>query len=187
LEDDFFFNPKIKEVKHRENISLFLKQNENKPFIYLLGCVPTLIVPFDRNNYRGTLTGAMHCVIYNKFIRTKIEFINQSTIKDWDGLAMTSLFNYKYIYYTPLCYQLFPETENSKNWGDEYGILKIFPIMYFRLNSLLGMDKMPEPGYSVHYFFSKLFFFIILVIIILIGIKIPYYYKRNGKVNRIKH
>jgi hypothetical protein len=49
------------------------------------------------------------------------------------------------MYNEPLCYQLFPETENQKYWGKNVvGIIK-----------LLKLDTQVEPGYSIAYIASR--------------------------------
>ena len=67
----------------------------------------------------------------------------------------------RYIYYKPLCYQLFPETENSKNW-----------LVYFYLSTIakalikiINLDKYIEPGYTIMYNFSVYIFFVIILLL----------------------
>jgi hypothetical protein len=181
LEDDFIFSEKIKEDFHKNNITSFLKKNSHKPYYYLLGCVPILQVPYDSYNYRPILCGGTHAVIYNNKMKDIILSHKQEDIKDWDDLGIW--LTYKYTYYTPLCYQLFPETENSKSWGMNNNFL----IYWLKQSAkvvfnMLNMDKSIEPGYSIFYILSKIlpflivffvFFFIVFVIMfIVIVIKI---------------
>ena len=164
LEDDFIFDPKIKEPLHKKNLINFLNNNTNNPYVYLLGCVPMLLIPYNYYHYKPFLSGGMHSVIYNKKMIEIILSTKQTTISDWDEFGIW--YNYKYTYYTPLCYQLFPVTENSKSWGGRNNFIisyikQLGPIFLHSLN----MDKSIEPGYSILYIFSKLLFVLIILII----------------------
>ena len=91
----------------------------------------------------------------------------QRSIPDWDYLGIWA--RYKYTYYTPLCYQLFPETENSKSWGqNETAIMHYITQLGPSILRLLNMDKSAEPGYSRLYIFSKILFW--LVILFMVGL-----------------
>jgi len=166
LEDDVIFSEKIKEQRHRDNICKFLKNTENSISPYCLGCAPNIIFPVDLNNYAGVM-GGMHCVIFNKNTRQKILPINPEKIKEWDGYFYTAYPYYQYMYYLPLCYQLWPETENSKNWGAEYGILQVCVKLMTRLHKLLKLDKQVEPGYTILYIFAKMFGLLFFLAVIL--------------------
>jgi hypothetical protein len=167
LEDDFFFSNKIKEETHINNVTQFLNSHQNKPCLYLLGCVPMCMVPYNSTHYWPIFSGGMHANIYNKAMRDIIINTKQHTILDWDEFCIWN--SYKYTYYIPLCYQLFPETENSKTWGKNNSIF----IHYFKqlgpnILRLLNMDKQAEPGYTIAYIFSKLIFWIVIFLIIYI-------------------
>jgi len=177
LEDDFIFSEKIKEDYHINNVNTFLKNNQGNPFIYLLGCEPYFLMPYDNNNYRGLMTGGTHAVIYNKQMRMIIMEHDQIYIKNHDEYFMINFYNYKYAYYTPLVYQLYPDTDNQSNWGAEFGdnlIIKWVTYSIIFLHKLLKMNIQPEPGYSFFYFFSKLLFFIILFVVLFILYKVSY-------------
>jgi len=159
LEDDFIFSEKIKEEQHQTNVLRFLEENTTKPFLYLLGCIPIVVLPYDYHNYIGLVTGGMHCVIFNKAMRDIVLLEDQETLRDWDFIFMLDKTSYKYIYYTPLCYQLFPVTENSKRWGQEYSILlEIGSQISFHIFLFMNMANSPEPGFSMMYVFSKMLF-----------------------------
>jgi hypothetical protein len=98
---------------------------------------------------------------------------NPETIADWDGYFSTTYPFYQYIYYLPLCYQLFTDTENSKNWGAEYGTLAVMCAKtVMRLNKLLKLDKQPEPGFTIIYILAKMLSLLLLLVIILFIYKI---------------
>ena len=82
-------------------------------------------------------------------------------ILDWDAWHSNC-----YTYYEPLCYQLFPETENQKHWGSDGNIFfTYFAKMCVRL---LGLDKTPEPGYTILYIIGKCLFYVYILFYILV-------------------
>jgi hypothetical protein len=164
LEDDFIFSEKIKNVSTRANISTFLNNHKNGDLQYLLGCIPLIQVPctLDCKHYRIVASLATHAVIYTKSNREKILQVDQINIVDWDKYSNFN--NERFLYYEPLCYQLFPETENSKQWGDNL-FLKLFFIIVKGFIPLFKLDTQVEPGYSICYFLSKIILFFILFII----------------------
>jgi hypothetical protein len=174
LEDDFIFNEKIKNTQHIKNINHFLidHNNASQPFIYLLGCIPYIQIPYDYNT-NIVLSGGTHACIYSKQIREQILKTIQTKIKDWDLFCNFNYVLNKYTYYTPLCYQLFPETDNAKQWGDSDWFTRIIGIMLLNIFKMVGLDKNIEPGYSIFYGFSKFaFYFLIIIIIVIIYISL---------------
>jgi len=165
LEDDFIFSEKIKEKENCENICEFIKSKEGEPMHYLLGCIPYIQIPrsFDFK-HSNIYSCGLHAVIYNKKYRIKILNTDLSNVKDWD--IFNNHFFSHYTYYLPLCYQLFPETENSKNWGSENIVYLIIGKIQFFIFQLLGLNKSVEPGYSFFYMFSKIIFFLLVFILI---------------------
>ena len=163
LEDDFIFSKKIKHINHINNINNTIKKLGNTDFIYILGCIPFLIIPYDYNNYNALFCGT-HSIIYSKQHRINILNINQKDIADWDVLH-NNIINFKQImYYTPLCYQLFPETENSKSWflkSPTFKKLVMFSIKLF------GLDKNVEPGYSNIYNINKIISIVLIIVLII--------------------
>jgi len=186
LEDDFFFTDKIYDVSTRKSICEFLNSKKNENYQYLLGCVPLIQMPYslDLKHYTSLVSLGTHAVIYSKKNRKILLEEKQTNIKDWD------IYNWKnstrYIYVEPLCYQLFLETENAKNWGSEnllmyiLGRITMFVFNYFKL------DKQIEPGYPFFYIFSKIILFFIIFSIILFLILfltriIPNKFTKNNK------
>jgi hypothetical protein len=165
LEDDFIFSEKIKNVSTRVNICTFLNNHKNENFQYLLGCIPLMQVPctLDCKHYKIIASLATHSVIYTKSNREKILQVEQTKIVDWDKYSNFNI--ERFLYCEPLCYQLFPETENSKHWGDNL-FLKLFFIIVKGFVPLLKLDTQVEPGYTICYFLSKIILFFILFIII---------------------
>ena len=61
----------------------------------------------------------MHSVIYSRKNRETCmkRYVNDTNnTRDWDMLNNLYSKN-RYTYYTPLCYQLFEDTDNSNSWG----------------------------------------------------------------------
>ena len=166
LEDDFMFSPKIKEEEHTQNICTFLKETDNYPVFYLLGCVPLLLIPYDFNHYKSLVTGGTHAVVINEKMRNIILSETQDQIDDWDKFPGLNYYNYKYTYYTPLCYQLFQDTDNSKIWGGNNIFSQLYCKIGFYIFYALNMHKQVEPGYSVFYIFSKTTIIVVAILIL---------------------
>jgi hypothetical protein len=152
LEDDFLFTPSPTLQTSCTEIDDFLQTRGNK-FIYYLGSLPYLQSTGFSNHNQLYLSTGSHACIYSKSLRTHIlEDYKQSEIIDWDAFHTMNLWHYpRYIYHQPLCYQLFPPTENSKHWYNPFGFARLVKFTH----SMVGVDKQVEPGYSRMYLFSK--------------------------------
>jgi len=168
LEDDFIFNPIIKNKSIINEINLFLKKNVDKKICFNLGGIPILLYPninIYKNIYKTLFCLTSHGILYNKNIQNDILCKKtQDKNKHWDEF-LTKNYNI-YIYKEPLCYQTFPKTDNQKYWSgsdlNKYITLKIIKI--------LKLDKQIQPGYKIIYnslFFINYSIFIMLLIIIL--------------------
>ena len=96
---------------------------------------------------------------------------NKTEFTDWDYYTHSTFT--RYMYPEPLCYQLFPETENQNNWHSFSG------LTYVLLNiiKVLKLDKQTEPGYTFFYNLSKalyVFLLIFLIIFILFILHLTY-------------
>lgn len=152
LEDDFFFRSDIQKECHE--IDEFLKTNS--AFIYYLGVIPWIqTLGFSHN--RLYLSTGMHACIYSKQLRDHVLEYKQSDIIDWD-LFHNSMYS-RYTFYRPLCYQLFTPTENSKQWYNPMRLGDVVKLVF----SITGVNKKAEPGYTIHYIFSKFIFLCILL------------------------
>lgn len=153
LEDDFIFSQEIKKQQHLDRVNSFLFEKNNEEFIYYLGCVPILIAPatFDFQQYYSFKSLCTHAIIYSQKVRSATLNLN---LKHWDVIIERSIAT-RYLYYMPLCYQTFPETENKQTWGEKDNIV-ISSIKSWTIK-FLNMDKEPEPGYSRLYTLSKIF------------------------------
>jgi hypothetical protein len=172
LEDDFVFNEKINEKEHIDNINAFLEKKSGDNFIYFLGAVPWFLIPYDSYNYRCILSTGTHSVIYSKSHRDNFlhNFNRKMLVTDWD-INYNINFTSRFIYYTPLCYQICDNSVNSKatKFENKYLSFASDIVTYCNYNiifKILGIHKNPEPGYSIFYFYSKFIFYIALLILI---------------------
>ena len=172
LEDDFMFNEKIKKESIRNDICSFLNNNKDKDYQYFLGCLPSLWFPYtiDLKHFINICSTGTHAVIYTKKNRERLLNVNQKDITDWDCFSFTH--SRRYMYCEPLCYQLFPDTENSKYWGTHSYFTYIVSQIGKKILKIFKLDIQPEPGYSFFYMFSKIFGFIIIILIFVIVYKI---------------
>ncbi len=171
LEDDFIFNKEIKNKKHINSINKFLKKKQGEEFIYFLGCIPYLMLPNITNSKHlyNLKSAGTHSIIYSKKIRQNIMDNYKDILfkyKDWDFNA--NMLKNRYAYYKCLCYQLFPETENSKNWLNFNPVLKFLSKIVLIIFKILKLDKQTEPGTSIMYGFSQSIIFILAIILIAI-------------------
>jgi len=155
LEDDFMFSPDIKDVNVLNMVNRFIQSKDDDAFIYYLGCVPLIILPNDWNHYLSIKSFATHSIIYSK--KSRALFTKNMEYKHWDVILEKSISN-KYLYYKPLCYQLFPETENKKSWAEKDGTFLMSWIKNATIQ-VLGLDKHAEFGFFILYCLAKFLFF----------------------------
>ena len=163
LEDDFIFNDRMNDPKVSNDINTFINDKDNEEFMYMLGALPHLQIPYKNKHYTLCISSGTHASIYSKKLRDDIlDNVPVDTVGDWD--VYTNLNCSRYIYEEPLCYQLFPDTENSKYWINYFGIST---ALRSYLKSL-ELDTKAEPGYSTCYTNSRKRIFYILIFIIII-------------------
>jgi hypothetical protein len=177
LEDDFIFNPEVKEQIHYENINNFILKKNNEEFIYYLGCNPILILPYtyDLKHYISYKSLSMHAIIYSKKARSKPFNLH---LKHWDVIVEEGI-QTKYLYYKPLCYQTYPDTENKLTWGEKDSIV----ISYIKniVIKSLNLDTKVEPGFTILYIFAKILPLILSLLLIIIVIIIFYSFINKNK------
>jgi hypothetical protein len=182
LEDDFIFNSNIKNRETLQNINHFLNKYKETQFIYYLGCNPIFIIPYtlDLKHYKSYKSCSTHSIIYSK--KTRQTNLNLY-LKHWDVIMENNIKN-RYLYYIPLCYQTYPDTENKETWVEKDNIV----IFYIKKKSIqiLNLDKFPEPGFTIIYTFSKLLFVIISILIIYLLYKYLFIFYLKNK-NKHKH
>jgi hypothetical protein len=186
LEDDFLFSDRIKITKHVQEINNFLISNIQSDIQYLLGMVPYIMMPyiFNTNHYISIMSTGAHAVIYTKKNRERILLEKEENIKDWD--IYNTFYSKQYSYHIPLCYQLFPETENRKKWGSHHFFIEICGKICVYIYKYFNLDVSVEPGYSYFYFFSKILFFILLFTLIIIIFYISKYFQTIFFIKNMK-
>lgn len=176
LEDDFIFDNKITNKKIINEINYFIKKNEDEIFYFNLGPIPLLFYPninlYD-NIYRCYSCLATHATIYPKKIRTEILKYKNTPIKVYDLFLTNKFKNYFYKY--PLCYQIFPQTENKNMWYENNFIGKIISNANNRLYDMIKIDKTPQPGYNIIYYTSFIINYSIFILLIIIILYIIYF------------
>ena len=182
LEDDFIFDEKIKDKKIINEISNFLNKNINLIDIYALGVLPQIILPYYKNTFYITLSGGTHGMIYSDKFINKTLSIDTYTLYDWDIYTRQNAT--KFLYKYPLCYQLFPQTENTQNWGDIFGIK--YDDIYRPVIKYLELDKKID-GYFIFYNISKLLGILILFICFFILYKSTVFVSKLNYCNNRNH
>ena len=158
LEDDFIFNEKIKDKTVQKNVMKFIKKNNYD--IYLLGVLPFIQKTYDNNTSISISGIGMHACIYShKFIKNTLQ-LDKTKITDWDYFTRTTCTGY--IYNEPLCYQLFPETENQNEWGNYFNLKKI--LLY--IIKKLKLDVQVEPGYAYFYNISRVIYGLCVILLV---------------------
>jgi hypothetical protein len=61
LEDDFIFSEKVFDPRILSTVNQFISARTDTNFIYLLGCLPQLMVPYDSQHYTPRTVGWNTC------------------------------------------------------------------------------------------------------------------------------
>jgi hypothetical protein len=179
LEDDFIFNKDIRLTRHKTNINKFLMENSNKKFIYHLGALPFITIPYNLYTYTS-LCLAAHASIFTAKAQTYIlDYAINNDIDDWDMFLLKKI--WRYVYYTPMCYQIFPETENKLNWKQ----MELLTYTTNKFISYTNFDKQPEPATSYIYIIANLVSFILLILILFIVYMVISYFKLVKVVSKL--
>ena len=163
LEDDYLFKQTPTLQESCNDIDNYINTLGTKKFIYYLGCVPYLQSTGFTNHNNLYLSSGTHACIYSKELRNHIlqDYV-QTDIIDWDVFHIMNLWNYpKYIYYKPLCCQIYQVTENSKHWYNPFGMSNVIKFTH----SVTKVNNMVEPGHTIHYALSKLTYVLILFLL----------------------
>ena len=156
FEDDFFFDYNINQFII-DDIGKFI--SNNKFHIYNLGSVLHLVLPDYKTNIKCLISTSAQSVIYNHtYIEYYIDNYEENNIKIQNDLFWNKLDIIKYTYYKPICFQLYPKTENRKNW-------KLSAIADFFIN-LIKLDVKHQPGYIIGNISSYIVSFYIIYLIV---------------------
>ena len=179
LEDDFIFISDIHKENHLSNINNFLLEKKSEKMMYYLGCLLWLQVPYNSHTNINLMSSGTHSVVYTYSARLELMKKKVIPVFDWDIYNNCFSCIRRYVYKQPLCYQLFPETENSKNWPSLFGFDPV--KLYIKYNNL---DTQLENGYTNTYIFAKILGYLLLcfiIYIIIISCIIFYrYIKKNN-------
>jgi hypothetical protein len=170
LEDDYFFGEGIRNSEVVEDIVTFLRKLESRPFLYSLGCLPFFSLPaeidkpFCRHFFGPFL--ATHSCLYSKAYRDDVlQRRHQLRRTDWEIINPTCFF-----YHEPLCFQLFPATENRRKWGQQ-----LIPAMYSLVQAgadwfvpFFALDSSIN-GYYLLYFLAKWWILIVIVVYLVLS------------------
>jgi hypothetical protein len=172
LEDDFIFADDIKNPMHLDNINSFLIEKKHENMIYYLGCIPIIIAPCQIifQQYYSFKSCCTHAIIYSQKVRKANLNLN---LKHWDVIIENGVSS-RYLYYKPLCYQTFPETENKQTWGAKDNQL-VVTVKNWTIK-MLNLDKTPEPGYAMLYAFSKVLGIVLLYMMYLFAKFLLFYF-----------
>ena len=162
LEDDFIFSQEIFNINVRYQIDNFLEKYNNLTFCYYLGCLPYIQIKTFQYYNILLLSSGTHSVIYNKNFIEYIILQDKRKIIDWD-VYLNQNYIKRFIYYKPICYQIFIETNNSKYWYNPFYLADLIKLSH----KYLEVNIKPEPGFSIMYFFSCLIFIIFLIIFLI--------------------
>ena len=124
IEDDFIWSEKL-DNKDIISINKFINKNKNL-CQYNLGPKPTIIDPLSiilqHEHIKLLIKGGTHASIYtHKGILETLSQFKKTTKKDID--VVTNFISNKYCYYKPICFQLYTNTTNSKEWSDDLDII----------------------------------------------------------------
>ena len=183
LEDDFFFHKETR--NHIIHIDEFLGNNQYSEFLYFLGCIPLVSIPALGHHNQVMFSVAAHAVVYSELYRDGILRVKQSDIHDWDVFQFTHRPFNKYMYHRPICYQLFPETENSKTWGNQNPAMRFLAKILIKILQIMKLDVQAEPSYSILYFVSKLLI-PLFVLIVCFFLVYPYFIRSRKFIRRNK-
>ena len=177
LEDDFIFDDRILDKNVLQDLDNFINNNDFD--IYSFGIIPMIVTPFLLTKHPKITKGdCAHSTILTKNIREELTD-NYENNKNWlknynghiDAIYTEGNYNY-YTYYKPLCYQIFPETENMSTWGEGLNIIeRTGNKVYFFFISLMKLDKQPQPGFDIAYILA----YIVSISLYLLIIYIIYY------------
>ena len=156
LEDDFFFDERIHNNKVKNDIITFVKRmSSHDKFVYTMGCLPILIMPVtvDLLHYNGFFTATHNILCNRKYRENVLKNYDPALIRDWDEFVMTT-----YMYHEPVCYQLFPKTENRENWAREFWFYPVYIAIISKLIFWVELDKKTDYYHNIYNLVKMLFY-----------------------------
>ena len=157
FEDDFFFTESLESIRESiREIQMFLLHHSDY-MTYNLGAIPYFMYPESRSmNHYYYKGGVAHSVVYSK--QYMVEYVTHYETMNCLSDIFWNRFKNNYTYYKPLCFQLFPQTENSTNWSS---IVHIQPL----LSRVFKADQTHEYFFPFMYTFAKTWYVIVLSVL----------------------
>jgi hypothetical protein len=169
LEDDFFLTEPISETDSGR-INDFVTKKD--PDVYSFGsfCAPTVSTILSYHNKASFgIIGVAHCMMYNSdFMLKYIHYMNNNDKTSLNtDVSTKDITSDVYRYYKPLVYQKFEATENQViGWHKSLGKCgKPLISLYLYFVRLVRLDKQPQPGFFIAYYFPLVILTIIIVCI----------------------
>jgi hypothetical protein len=183
LEDDFFFGHEIHRPNVVEDIAAFLEhQGPEAAYLYSLGCLPFFALPADEAglHYYGPFLGLHACIFSAPYRDALLEKKDELLLWDWEFSNPTC-----YFYKEPLCFQLFPPTENRKNWGRDL-IPSLHCVVQFLADGFVPFFALDTSikGYYLLYFLAKWWIFILVLAYLVVSF---FFGLALGIVERVVH
>ena len=167
LEDDFLLDERIRDPVILQEIGEFVNTRDFN--VYNLGVIGLPIDPWA-THMRMFATGITHAVIYSPQGKQRVldEYQKDPCLTspwisrlfvDFRGhdLWYNRFLDKQYSYKIPVCYQIFPDTENKKEWQTSIGNFWL---------SLLKLTKQPKPGWDNLYIIFKLLSYVLYFVIV---------------------
>lgn len=171
FEDDAFMRVDFR--GDLEEIDQFLRTHRAN--IYSLGSIAFTHPTFNKHRpvFDWSALNMAHAMIWSFSARAQLLRMEEPCRMLHIDRCFTSKISHKYVYYRPVAYQIFPETPNSDTWCilcNQSPLDKASSPFLKQCLKGLGLDKKPEPGWSIIYAFYHSLGFIspILVVCILL-------------------
>lgn len=149
LEEDFIFSSDFNNSAHIKTINRFLPSMTRNKYMLSLGCAPIMTIKHTPEIRKCILSLGTHAIIYPDTLYTEI-IQDCNSIEDIDVYLNTKK---KYMLHKPLVYQIYNETENRANWGEQFGYIVRLINTFFSsmILAFLELDTKEEPGTSTLY------------------------------------
>lgn len=171
VEDDVRFDVRDP-IKHLRRVDAFLRSREGNFGTYNLGCFADLLLPTGQPHHRRIVgfRGCAQCVVWSRQAREEVlatvdlSRLPRNLVPHLDNPKLIRPVGRRaYTYYKPLATQVFPTTENSRNWcfgsacmrGDAGAPKRLRHRLHARVVSELiratGVDRRTSPAWALGY------------------------------------
>ena len=176
LEDDATFSNEFYNAENLKVVNEFIPKLDSNKFVFALGLIPWMSLYHSYGIRRSVLSTGTHATIFPASVIENI-VRDCSSISDMD--MYVNMKCTRYFHHYPLVTQTFPETENFKNWGADFGILgTIARFLAGIIIWLFGLHKAAEPGTTIIYTMNKVIYDLgiplLIIFILFLNIKKEY-------------